>query len=64
MTTTSLKFYMRKPCKAGFIISGFEVNDSFGTLVQLSYYFNPLRRKMMDVRVGQRKLDEEIRKLF
>ena len=50
--------------KAGFIISGFEVNDSFGTLVQLSYYFNPLRRKMMDVRVGQRKLDDETRGFF
>ena len=50
--------------KAGFVISGFEVSDRFGTLVQLSYYFNPLRRKMMDVRVGQRKPDEEIRKLF
>ena len=50
--------------KAGFVISGFEINDRFGTLVQLSYYFNPLRRKMLDVRVGQRKPDEEIRKLF
>ena len=50
--------------KAGFFISGFEVSDRFGTLVQLSYYFNPLRRKMLDVRVGQRKPDEEIRKLF
>lgn len=50
--------------KAGFIISGFEVSDRFGTLVQLSYYFNPLRRKMMDVRVGQRKLDDETRKFF
>lgn len=50
--------------KAGFIISGFEVDDRFGTLVQLSHYFNPLRRKMIDVRVGQRKPDEETRKFF
>lgn len=50
--------------KAGFVISGFEVSDRFGTLVQLSYYFNPLRRKMMDVRVGQRKPDDETRNLF
>ena len=50
--------------KAGFIISGFEVDDRFGTLVQLSYYFNPLRRKMIDVRVGQRKPDDETRKFF
>ncbi len=40
--------------KAGFVISGFEVDDRFGTLVQLSYFFNPLRRKVIDVRVGQR----------
>lgn len=50
--------------KAGFVISGFEVDDRFGTLVQLSYYFNPLRRKMIDVRVGQRKPDDETRKFF
>lgn len=50
--------------RAGFVISGFEVDDRFGTLVQLSHYFNPLRRKVMDVRVGQRKLDDETRDLF
>ena len=50
--------------KAGFIISGFEVSDRFGTLVQLSHYFNPLRRKMIDVRVGQSKIDDETRKFF
>lgn len=50
--------------KAGFVISGFEVDDRFGTLVQLSYYFNPLRRKVLDVRVGQRVPDDETRKLL
>ncbi len=50
--------------KAGFVIRGFEVNDSFGTLVQLSYFFNPLRRKVFDVRVGQCGLDDETRNLF
>ena len=50
--------------KAGFVISGFEVDDRFGTLVQLSYYFNPLRRKMLDVRVGQRRPDDEVKKLL
>ena len=39
--------------KAGFIISGFEISDMYGTLAQLSYFFNAARRKMMDVRVGQ-----------
>jgi len=50
--------------KAGFVISGFEVDDRFGTLVQLSYYFNPLRRKLLDVRVGQRRPDDETRDLL
>ena len=50
--------------KAGFVISGFEVDDRFGTLVQLSYFFNPLRRKMIDVRVGQSAPDDEIKRLF
>ncbi len=46
--------------KAGFIISGMEVDDRFGTLVRLSYYFNPLRRKMMEVRAGQARVDEPL----
>ena len=50
--------------KAGFVISGFEVDDRFGTLVQLSYFFNPLRRKLLDVRVGQRRPDDETRDLL
>ncbi len=50
--------------KAGFVISGFEVNDMYGSLVQLSYFFNPTRRKMLDVRVGQTMPDEEVEMLF
>ncbi len=47
--------------KAGFVISGFEVNDMYGSLVQLSYFFNPTRRKMLDVRVGQAAPDAGVR---
>lgn len=50
--------------KAGFVISGFSVSDRFGTLVKLSYFFNPLRRKVFDVRVGQLGLDSDTRKIF
>lgn len=50
--------------KAGFVISGFEVDDRFGTLVKLSYFFNPLRRKLLDVRVGQSAPDDEVKKLL
>jgi len=50
--------------KAGFVVSGFEVDDRYGTLVQLSYLFNPLRRKLMDVRVGHSTPDDEVKKLL
>jgi GNAT superfamily N-acetyltransferase len=46
--------------KAGFIITGLEVDDRFGTLVHLSFYTNPLRRKMMDVRAGEARLGEDL----
>lgn len=46
--------------KAGFFISGTELSDAFGTLVCLTYYTNPLRRKMLDFRSGHRRPDGEI----
>lgn len=50
--------------KAGFVISGFELNDRYGALARLSYFFNPLRRKVMDFRAGQLVLDDELRTLL
>lgn len=50
--------------KAGFVITGLELDDRYGTLVQLSYYFNPLRRRLLDVRVGQSAPDDEVKKLL
>jgi GNAT superfamily N-acetyltransferase len=47
--------------KAGFIITGVEISDMFGVLVHLSYFFNPIRRKVMDVRSGQARPDAEVR---
>ena len=47
--------------KAGFIISAMEISDTFGLLIHLRYYTNPLRRKMMDVRCGESKPDSELR---
>jgi RimJ/RimL family protein N-acetyltransferase len=49
--------------KAGFIITGLEIMDWFGTLVNLKYYSNPTRRKVMDYRSGRIGLDEEIKRL-
>jgi hypothetical protein len=48
--------------KAGFVITGIEVSDVFGVLVHLSYFFNPLRRKVLDVRVGQARPDADVKR--
>ncbi len=50
--------------KHGFVITGMEVSDLFGTLVHLSYFSKEIRRKMMDYRVGQIKPDSEIKNLL
>jgi hypothetical protein len=39
--------------KAGFIISGLEISDRFGTMVRLEYFTNSDRRALMDYRSGQ-----------
>lgn len=44
---------------AGFAITGFEVGDVFGNLVELSYYTNPRRRELLEVRTGMRRPSEE-----
>jgi len=48
--------------KCGFIISGMEISDVFGTLVHLRYYTNPVRRHLMDIRSGQAKPDVDLMK--
>lgn len=50
--------------KAGFIINKMELDDMFGALVQLSFYTNKTRRKIMDYRAGQLRPDDEIKKVF
>lgn len=50
--------------KAGFIISSLEMDDVFGVLVHLKYYTNETRRKIMDYRAGQKKPDDQLKKLF
>ena len=50
--------------KFGFVISGMEITDVFGALVQLSYYTNHTRRDLFDIRVGMRKPTEEDLKLI
>lgn len=50
--------------RAGFTITGFELTDQYGLLVQLSYYFNPTRRKVLHYRTGQLAPDDELRALL
>lgn len=50
--------------KAGFTISKMEIDDVFGVLIHLHYYYNETRRKMMDYRCGQTAPDEDIKKLL
>lgn len=48
--------------KAGFLITSLELSDTFGSLVHLTYYPNPLRRKVQIYRAGDLFPDEEIRR--
>ncbi len=50
--------------KRGFLITGLHVNEMAGTLVELTYYTNPIRKKIMDFRVGQVRPDNELKKIF
>ena len=50
--------------KAGFVISGLEISDRYGTLVRLEYFTNPKRRELMDFRSGQALPDLGLRELL
>ena|SRR5215216_2663543 len=50
--------------KFGFIITSFEISDAFGLLVHVSYFTNPIRRKVMQFRVGELMPDDETRKFL
>ena len=50
--------------KAGFVISGIEVSDAFGTLVSLRLYTNSRRREVMDFRCGERKPDAQLMQIL
>ena len=47
--------------KAGFVITSIEVSDRFGTLVHLSYFFNQIRRNVMEFRTGDLKPDAQLK---
>lgn len=47
--------------KLGFVITGMELSDLFGTLVNLTYYSNPKRSKVLAFRAGEEQVDSELR---
>lgn len=49
--------------KAGFIITGMNVSDLWGTLVYLTYFPNPTRRKVLAYRNGYQP-DDEVKNLL
>lgn len=62
-TTTNNAVIIPK-LKAGFIITSMELDDMFGSLVHLSYFTNPLRRKVMEFRTGNLRPDEELKNVL
>lgn len=50
--------------KAGFVITGTELSDTFGALVHLTFLPNPLRKKVLVYRSGDLRPDDEIKKVF
>ena len=50
--------------KAGFIITGLEISESFGTLVRLTYFLNKNLEKVMDYRTGLITEDDEIKQFL
>ncbi|MDG2348065.1 MAG: GNAT family N-acetyltransferase [Gammaproteobacteria bacterium] len=50
--------------KLGFLITGIEISDAFGSLVHLSYFPKKIRKKMLDYRSGLIKPDDEIKRIL
>jgi ribosomal protein S18 acetylase RimI-like enzyme len=50
--------------KAGFVITGIELSDLYGTLVRLSYYTNEARKHLLNVRAGFQRPDEKTKSVL
>ena len=50
--------------KAGFVITGFEIDERFGLLVVLSYIYGDKRLKAYKFRTGQIRPDEDLMKFL
>lgn len=45
--------------KFGFVLSGFKVSDRNGCMAELTYFTNPKRKALYEIRVGAKKPDKE-----
>jgi len=50
--------------KLGFVVTGMELSETFGTLLQLTYFHHPLRRKVFHVRAGLARPDEQAKSVL
>ncbi len=50
--------------KFGFFISGLELSDTMGTLVNLTYFHNTYRRELMNARSGLTRPTDKVRDLL
>jgi ribosomal protein S18 acetylase RimI-like enzyme len=48
--------------KAGFVVTGMELNDRYGTMVVLSHYMNESRKHLLNVRAGLERSNEKTKK--
>jgi RimJ/RimL family protein N-acetyltransferase len=50
--------------RAGFVINGITISDIMGTLVRLTYFHQPERKKLMEMRSGLIRPEGHLRDLF
>jgi ribosomal protein S18 acetylase RimI-like enzyme len=48
--------------KAGFVVTGMELADDYGTMVILSYYMNESRKHLLNVRAGLERPNDKTKK--
>lgn len=50
--------------KQGFKITNFELSDSFGTMVHLTYFPTKIKNDILDFRAGYRRPNKKMKKIF
>lgn len=47
--------------RAGFLLTGMHLDETYGLMADLTYYTNPLRREIMTVRSGECRVSDRLR---